>query len=84
MTEPTRPEVRLRGRRCLCRGCGHLFGSPSAFDRHQHDDGRDNPCRDVAEFSAPLGNSGRPRLVWHPDRGLWVTALDDRYREGAA
>lgn len=73
MTAPAGPEVRLRGGRCLCRGCGHLFGSPSAFDRHQHDDGRVSPCRDTAEFTAPHGKSGRPRLVWDAKRSLWIT-----------
>lgn len=25
----------LRGRRCRCMGCGRLFTSPTAFDKHQ-------------------------------------------------
>lgn len=73
-------QARLRGRRCLCRACGHLFGSLSAFDRHQTDDGSSAPCLDVAEFTAPTGKAQRPRLTWHPGRQLWVTKLDERYR----
>ena len=83
MTAPANQDVRLRGNRCVCRGCGHLFGSVSAFDRHQTDDGRDTPCMTVAQFTALTGKAQRPRLVWHPSRHLWVTKLDDRHREAA-
>ena len=69
--------LRLRGTRCLCSGCGHLFGSPTAFDRHQRDDGSPEPCMTVAEFTARRGKRQEPRLVWHPTRHLWVTRLRD-------
>jgi len=33
MTAP--PTKRLRGRRCLCRGCGEFFNSLSPFEQHR-------------------------------------------------
>lgn len=75
MTAPADQRARLRGSRCLCSGCGHLFGSPSAFDRHQRDDGTANPCLTVEEFTTRRGKRMEPRLVWHPKRHLWVTKL---------
>jgi hypothetical protein len=35
---PLKKVRRLTGSRCLCRGCGQLFNSVTAFDRHRVDD----------------------------------------------
>lgn len=80
MTERTDQSTRLRGNRCLCSGCGHIFGSVSAFDRHQSDGGDPHPCLPVEVFAAERPDGKPPRLVWHPSRHVWVTRLDDRYR----
>jgi len=61
-----------------CSGCRETFGSASAFDAHQYDDGRKPACRELLEYAKATRPGGRPRLVWHPVRNLWVTRLDDR------
>lgn len=70
-----------------CPQCCELFGSNAAFDRHQRMDVEEETGRAVvvclprSRFSELMGKkTKRPRLVWHPTRHLWVTALDDPSR----
>lgn len=66
MTHP-----KLTGRRCECTGCGELFNSESAFDRHR-----------VGDFAGTGGLSSRrcltePELLaagWsRNEAGAWIT-----------
>lgn len=82
MTAPADQRQRLRGNRAMCAECRHLFGSVAAFDCHlrgvKAQRRGETACLTVAEFTAPTGKRSRPRLVWSPDRELWVTQRDER------
>lgn len=80
MTAAADQRRRLRGNRCLCSGCGHLFGSVSAFDRHQREPDGQAQCLPADVFAASGPDGKPPRLFWSPSRQLWVTQLREAKR----
>lgn len=71
----------LRGLMSLCRMCGELFGSPTAFDKHQkwNAEKETYDCIPAEKFGEPVSEkSTKPRLVLHPKRKLWVTSLRNK------
>lgn len=66
----------LRGDRNQCAGCGLLFNSTRAFDRHRTGRfGVDRRCRSTPEMRA-IGMQVR-------DDGFWVSAANPAYTEAA-
>lgn len=60
MDRPTPPG--LSG--CVCAACWRVFGSPSAFDRHQRLDATGAVCRDPAELAMHISREHRGHPVW--------------------
>jgi hypothetical protein len=74
---------RLTGSRCLCRGCGQLFNSVTAFDSHRVDD-QTGPAH-AARRCLTLAEMRRIGMSLNSAQ-FWITEVrkKDRIKTGAS
>jgi hypothetical protein len=74
---------RLTGSRCLCRGCGQLFNSVTAFDSHRVDD-RTGPAHAARRCLTPA-EMRRVGMSLNATE-FWITEVrkKDRIKTGAS
>lgn len=69
------PPPKLTGSRCRCGGCGELFASAYAFDRHRRGEYSHDPATRYCLTAEQLAADG-----WTRDaRGFWRTAGNGRW-----
>ena len=56
-------DVKLRGKKCLCRSCGLVFGAISTFDMHRYGPWTDRRCLDAIGM-LDAGMYRDPEGVW--------------------
>lgn len=66
----------LKGRRCICHGCGELFNSTSAFEKHRA--GPFSPISEADTRRCLTHSQMKAQGMSQTDAGYWITSEWDR------